>query len=144
MAKQRSAQVKCRPRFKGAYLKGLGGRWVFDKDGKTHVTMGGLLFFYAGSGQELKHIDEGKTVLPRDGFVSPYGACGRKERPKREKWKCGLPYLMVTSVLSLIKTLAVSTAAPSTRHTRAPAGASFLKKPNAAQLRSPELHRVLK
>jgi hypothetical protein len=37
--------------------------------GKMHVTVGGPLFFYTGSGLELKHMEKGKTVLPRDDFA---------------------------------------------------------------------------
>jgi|AntAceMinimDraft_1070359.scaffolds.fasta_scaffold380805_1 hypothetical protein len=64
MAKQRPAPVKNRPRFKDAYLRVLGNEWLFDKGGKTYVTVGGLLFFYVGSGLELKHMEKGKIVVP--------------------------------------------------------------------------------
>jgi hypothetical protein len=43
MAKQRPAQKKDRPRFKGAYLKALGDGKTFDNGGKAHVAVGGLL-----------------------------------------------------------------------------------------------------
>jgi hypothetical protein len=37
-----SSLVKDRPRFKGAYLKALGDEdWIFNKDDKTHVPVGG-------------------------------------------------------------------------------------------------------
>jgi hypothetical protein len=46
MAKLRPALLKGQPRFKYAYLKPLGDDWVFNKDGKTHVKVGGHLPFF--------------------------------------------------------------------------------------------------
>jgi|AntAceMinimDraft_5_1070358.scaffolds.fasta_scaffold196987_2 hypothetical protein len=69
MVKLSSSLVKNRPRFKGAYLKALGGKDLeFNRDVKTHVTADGLLFFHAGNGLELKYMEKGKIVLPRDDF----------------------------------------------------------------------------
>jgi hypothetical protein len=55
--------VKDRPRLKDAYLKALGDNLMSDKDGKRHITVGGMLFFYAVKGIELKHMEKGKIVL---------------------------------------------------------------------------------
>jgi hypothetical protein len=83
MAKQRPAQVKGRPRFKGAYLKALGDDFSFDKDGKTYVTVDGLLFFNASSCLELKHI--GDSARLNDVLAAmvndPDGKIGKLEVP---------------------------------------------------------------
>jgi hypothetical protein len=82
IAKKRSVLVKDRSSFKNAYLKALGDDWLFEKDGKTHFMVGGLLFFYPGIGLELNNMEKGRIVLPRGRFWPPARrACGRGERP---------------------------------------------------------------
>jgi len=61
--------VKDGPRFKTAHLKALGGDLVFDKCGNTHVALDDVLFFYVGSGLELKDVEKGKLVVSPDEFV---------------------------------------------------------------------------
>jgi hypothetical protein len=63
------ALVKDGPRFKTAHLKALGGDLVFDKGGKTHVALDDVLFFYVGSGLELKDVEKGKLVVSPDEFA---------------------------------------------------------------------------
>jgi hypothetical protein len=79
MAKQRPALVKDRPRFKDAYSKALGDDWVFDKDGKMHVTV--------GRPTRARSCCQGRF------FPCARRACGRDERPRREYWKFEGPCL---------------------------------------------------
>jgi hypothetical protein len=87
MVKLSSSLVKNRPRFKGAYLKALGGKDMeFNMDAKTHVTADGLLFFHAGNGLELKYMEKGEIVLPRDDF-SHLRKCFRNARLKNKRFR---------------------------------------------------------
>ena len=70
MAKRHPALAKDKGSFKPGHLKALGADWVFEKEGKTHITVDGLLFLYVGSGLELKEVDtQGKFLVLKKDFV---------------------------------------------------------------------------
>ena len=70
MAKRHPALAKDKGCFKPGHLKALGADWVFEKEGKTHITVDGLLFLYVGSGLELKEVDtQGKFLVLKKDFV---------------------------------------------------------------------------
>jgi hypothetical protein len=84
MAKRHPALAKDKGCFKPGHLKALGADWVFEKEGKTHITVDGLLFLYVGSGLELKEVDtQGKFLVLKKDFVRVKG--GRRPSVSRAR-----------------------------------------------------------